>query len=871
MVEDSGRIAGQVPGLLQPGERRGAAPDRAEIDRIDRPRVGAGGLPAAPTLPKTATGWSAAQPLPSALLRRCCDPGDLDFATTDEQTEFAGLVGQERAVDAIRLGIAMRPRGFNVFAFGPGGTGKHTLIQELLERQAAAEPAPPDWCYVNNFADARRPKRLQLPTGRAIPLRDAMKRLVAELRVALPAAFEREEYRARHEVIDQQLKHRHEEAFGGLQHRAEDKGVGLLRTPMGLALAPIRNGEVIPPDVFNRLPAEERQRITADIQALQGELEAVIHHIPDWEREHRDAVRQLNRDTTAVVVNRLLQESRTAFADLSEVRAHLDEVERDILEHADEFIADGRAEGAGAAPSGPPAEEAALFRRYQVNVLVDNGGRSGAPVIYEDQPTHQTLVGRIEHLARFGALVTDFNLVVAGALHKANGGYLVLDAQRLLTANFGWEQLKRSLRAGEIRTVSLEQLLSLASTVSLDPEPIPLAVKVVLIGPPMLYYLLSELDSDFPELFKIAAEFDDRVDRTPETVGLFARLIASAARRERVRPLDRAAVARTIEEAARLSGDAAKLSARLRGFTDLLHEADHAAALGGKDTIRVEEIEAAIAARRRRSDRLYRRLQEEIGRGTLRIETAGERLGQVNGLSVITLGGVAFGHPSRITAQVRLGKGEVVDIEREVALGGPIHSKGVLILSGFLGGRFGRDGPLSLAASLVFEQSYGGVEGDSASAAELFALLSALADAPIRQSFAVTGSVDQHGRIQAIGGVNEKIEGFFDVCLARGLTGEQGVLIPSTNVQHLMLRRDVVEAAAAGLFRVIPIDTVDQGLELLTGLPSGTPDPTGRYPESTLNRRVAARLAAFARRAVPAVPAPLRPVRRRAARETPDG
>jgi lon-related putative ATP-dependent protease len=787
----------------------------------------------------------AGRPLPADRLRQICRAESLSFANTDELPDLPGLVGQERAVDAIRSGVGIRRKGFNVFAFGPPGAGKHTLIQELLQTEAADAPAPPDWCYVNNFADPHRPRRLRLPTGRAAALRDAMKRLVVELRVALPAAFEREDYRARREVIDQQFKHRHEEAFGALQRKGEQKSVGLLRTPMGLALAPVKNGEVIPPEIFQRLPAADREQIKADLDTLQAELEAIVRRIPDWEREHRGAVRQLIRDTTAVVVKHLLQEVRAGFADLPDVAAFLAEVERDILEHADEFMAQGR-DGAG---SEVAATDADVFRRYQINVLVDNSGRQGAPVVYEDHPTHQNLIGRIEHLARFGALVTDFNFILAGALHRANGGYLVLDAERLLTATFAWETLKRVLRAGEIRTVSLEQMLSLASTVSLDPEPIPLEVKIVLVGSPRLYYLLAELDPDFPELFKIAADFDDRIDRTPETTGLYARLIAAAIRREKLRPLDRDAVARSIEEAARMSGDAAKLTAQIRALVDLLQEADHLAEQAGKPITGGDHIEAAIDARRRRADRIYRRFQEEIGRDTLRIETDGERVGQVNGLSVISLGGTSFGHPSRITAQVRLGKGEVIDIEREVALGGPIHSKGVLILSGFLGGRFGRTGPLSLTASLVFEQSYGAVEGDSASAAELFALLSALADLPVRQAFAVTGSIDQHGRMQAIGGVNEKIEGFFDVCRARGLSGGQGVLIPSANVQHLMLRRDVVAAAAAGSFNVIPIETVDQGIELLTGLPVGIPDVTGRYPEGTLNQRISVRLAAFAERA----------------------
>jgi lon-related putative ATP-dependent protease len=787
------------------------------------------------------------QPLPAALLRRSCTPSAIAFATTDEATELVGLVGQERAIDALRLGIGMRRRGFNVFAFGPSGTGRHTLVRELLERQAATEPAPPDWCYVYNFADPHRPRCIRLPTGRAMPLRQAMERLVRELGAALPAAFEREDYRTRREVIDQQFKHRHEEAFGALQQNAEKKSIALLRTPMGLALAPMRNGEVVPPEVFQHFPAEERERITADIAVLQNELEATVRRIPEWEREHRDAVRQLNRDTVAVVVSHLLGDVQTAFADMPEIVSYLKEVERDILEHADEFLTVGRGEGPDDTPARAALNEGPSFRRYQINVLVDNGAQKGAPIVYEDNPTLQTLIGRIEHMARFGALFTDFNLVVPGALHKANGGYLVLDAQRLLTGSFGWESLKRVLRSGEIHTVSLEQMLSLASTVSLDPEPIPLTVKVVLIGPPVLYYLLAELDPDFRDLFKIAAEFDDRVERTELSVDLYARLIATAARREKMRPLDREAVARLIDEAARMSGDAAKLSAQIKGLVDLMEEAEHLALSAGKSVIGAAEIEAAIAARRWRSNRLYDRLHEEISRNTIRIETKGESVGQVNGLSVITLGGVSFGHPSRITAQVHVGKGELIDIEREVALGGPIHSKGVLILSGFLGGRFGRNGPLSLSASLVFEQSYGGVEGDSASAAELFALLSALAEAPIRQCYAVTGSIDQHGNIQAIGGVNEKIEGFFDLCRQRGLTGHEGVVIPASNVQHLMLRRDIAEAAAAGQFSVTAIDSVDQGIEILTGIPAGQANVAGQYPEASLNRRIVARLAGFAR------------------------
>lgn len=795
--------------------------------------------------------WRTGEPLPVSLLRRPAVFDSLQFSTTDEVPPLTGLIGQERAVEAVEFGIAIRQPGFNVFAFGPNGSGKRSLVQQLLEQRAATEPTPPDWCYVNNFEDPRRPRRLEMPAGRATPMRDAMKRLISELRAALPAAFERDDYRQRREVIDQEFKHRQEEAFGALEREAEAKNVGLLRTPMGLALAPVQNGEVVPPEIFKRMTAEDRQRITNDIAILQSRLEGIIRQIPTWDREHRDEVRKLNRDITSGVVNDLFAEIRRNFADLPAVSDHIDSVQRDILEHSDDFIASERAEGRMGVPP-EVADDGASFRRYQVNVVVDNAQVKGAPIVWEDQPTHQNLIGRLEHMARFGALVTDFNLIVPGALHKANGGYLVLDARRLLMANFGWETLKQALRSGEVRIVSLEQMLSLASTVSLEPEPIRLQVKVVLIGAPLLYYLLADTDPDFLDLFKVAAEFEDRLDRSSETMTLYARLIATAAKRDNLRPLDRGAVARVIEEAVRIGGDGDKVTAQIATLSDLMREADHLTAATGRRVIGAADIDAAAAARRRRADRLYWRYQEEIARQTIRIETDGECVGQVNGLSVYSIGGMTFGHPTRITAQVRLGRGELIDIEREVALGGPIHSKGVLILSGFLGGRFGRNTPLSLTASLVFEQSYGMVEGDSASAAELFALMSALSDTPIRQSFAVTGSVDQLGRIQAIGGVNEKIEGYFDVCKGHGLTGSQGVVIPAANVRHLMLRPDIVAAVESGQFRVCAIETVDQGLELLTGLAAGALDLAGQYPEGTVNRRVAFRLAMLARQARPA-------------------
>ena len=792
----------------------------------------------------------AGRPLPAALLYRPCDPAELPFEQVGEVADLLEPIGQDRAVEAVQFAVAMRHKGYNVYVLGPSGTGKHTVVRDLLRRRADTMPAPSDWCYVNNFADPQKPRRLQFPPGRGTGLREAMKRLVEELRAALPAAFERDDYRARLDVVEQQFKQRNEQAFGELQRRGEEKGITLLRTPMGLALAPRRDGKVLTPELFEALPQAEGERIQHDLEEMQGELEAVMQKVPQWEREHREAVRELNRNTTGAAIALMMDELRAGYCDLPEIVQHLDAIEHDIKENTDDFLAPAQPPQGTQVPA--PVEEAmseARFRRYQVNVIVDNGGRHGAPVIYEDNPTHQTLVGRVEYMARFGTLVTDFNLLTPGALHRANGGYLMLDAQRLLSGNLGWASLKRALNAGEIRIESLEQLLSMASTVSLQPDPIPLDVKIVLLGPPSLYYLLSSVDEDFKELFKIAADFDDRVERTPETTLLYARFIAGVVRRERLLPFDRSAVARVIEQAARFAGDADRLSAGLREIVDLLQEADQLAAGAGRDTVTVTEVQKAIDGQFRRSDRIYRRLQEEVGRKTIRIETDDEQVGQVNGLSVMTLGSLSFGNPTRITARIRLGRGEVVDIEREVALGGPLHSKGVLILSGFLGGRFGNTRPLSLNASLVFEQSYGGVDGDSASAAELFALLSALADAPVSQSFAVTGSVDQLGRIQAIGGVNEKIEGFFDACRITGFTGRQGVIIPASNVKHLMLRQDVVAAASEERFRIFPIETVDQGLALLTGVPAGQPDEDGNYPAGTINHRIAARLDAFAAKA----------------------
>jgi lon-related putative ATP-dependent protease len=563
----------------------------------------------------------------------------------------------------------------------------------------------------------------------------------------------------------------------------------------------------------------------------------------------REKVEAVNRQVVDKAIRQLIDAAKKKYTDLPQVEGYLDQVRADVIEHYRQFLPQERGKPQPAETFAPSADAGESWRtRYRVNVIVTHSRPAGAPVIYEDQPAYNNLMGRIEHRAHMGALETDFTMIRCGALHRANGGYLILDALKLLMQPFAWETLKRVLSSGEIRMESLAQVASLISTVSLEPEPIPLDAKILLLGERRIYYLLCELDPEFPELFKVAADLEDHVERCPESDALYARLIGSLAREEALRQFDRGAVGRVIEQAARIAGDAERLTGHMGSLADLVRESDHWAAEHGRDLVRREDVQEAIDAQTHRADRVRTRLQEEVARGNLLIDTQGERIGQVNALAVLRLGGFSFGHPARITARTRLGKGRVLDIEREAELGGPLHSKGVLILSGFLVGRYALDHPLSLSASLVFEQSYGAAEGDSASSAELYALLSSLAGVPIRQSLAVTGSVNQHGEIQPIGGVNEKIEGFFDVCHTAGLTGDQGVLIPAANVKHLMLREDVRQACAQRRFAVYPVTNVDEGIELLTGLPAGKPDTEGRFPQGSLNHRVERRLVDYAER-----------------------
>jgi len=798
--------------------------------------------------------------LSSEALRQRVDPSSFDFDTTDDLPAETEVVGQDRAVEALDFGVNIEADGYNVFAVGPTGTGRRELVQHLLEDEAADEETPPDWCYVNNFDDEREPVALSLPAGRGCEFKEDIDQLIEDLQTALPATFESEEYRTRREMIQEEVREEGEAALEELQERAREDDIALIRTPRGFVFAPIRDDEVVPPEEMDALSEEEREQVEQKIQAYQEELQDILRKVPEHQREARQRIQALNEEMATLAVDDLITELREKYSDLDDVLDFLDGVRTDLIENVDVFVQasqqnQGRQQnqspmmqqGQQGGPQGS-APDGAFWRRYRVNLIVDNEETEGAPVVYEDNPNYQNLVGQVEQIAQMGALVTDFNLIRPGALHAANGGYLIVEARQLLTQPYAWEGLKRALHNDEIQIESPGQALGLIRTLTLEPEAIPLDVKLVVIGEPMVYYLLDALDPDMDRLFKVQADFDDQIDRTDEQEDDYADLIATMVENEDLPPFDRSAVAHVIDRSARMVGDTEKLSAHVDRIRDLLREAGHWARQNDTSPVTDEHVQRAIDAQTYRADRLRERVHESIERNTIYIDTEGAAVGQINGLSYLDVGGFSFGKPSRITARVRLGKGEIVDIEREAALGGPLHSKGVLILSGFLQGRYAQRYPLSLSASLVFEQSYGGIDGDSASSAELYALLSALAEVPLKQNLAVTGSVNQHGVVQPIGGVNEKIEGFFDVCQDKGLTGDQGVLIPASNTKHLMLRPDVVEAAEAGDFHIYPVETIDQGIELLTGVEAGERTEQGTFPEDTMNGKVEARLRTFADR-----------------------
>ena len=778
-------------------------------------------------------------------LRRTVDPHTIDLHTEEQGTAFKGIIGQQRAVAALRLGLGMGDSGFNIYVAGPPGLGKMTAVRSFIEELARSQPKPPDICYVNNFTDPSEPIVCFLPAGLGHQLQYDMQQLITYMRREVPKVFEGEEYNARREAIMKAINEQREALLEKVKERAAKVGFLIQGTPIGVLLTPIVEGRPLSDSEFQALPPATQDELMHQRDALQGELKDVMQRNRTLDRKAQAQLKELDQQVVLYMIGGMIDELSEEYRDLPEITAYFQAVQQDMLEHVDSFKNSSSSIDSEQMSTTSWSRDMP-FRKYQVNVLVDHSKDEGAPVVVDLNPSYPNLFGRIEKETQFGTLTTDFTLIKGGALHKANGGYLVLQIEDMLRSPFSWEALKRALRSHEIQIEEVGEQLGIVSTKSLRPQPIALDIKIVLVGPPSLYYLLHTYDEVFPELFKIKADFDTDMIWNRENQQAFIQFVTTFCQQSQLKEIDTGALAKLLEQSARLAEDQNRLSARFGTLTDIIREAHFWAEEDAASRIQTKHICKAVDERTYRSSLIQQRTQEIITQGTILIDTIGERVGQVNGLSVIGLSDYAFGRPSRITASVGPGRGDVIDIEREVKLGGPLHSKGVLILNGYLTQTYAQDKPLSLSARLVFEQNYAAVEGDSASSAELYALLSALSGVPIKQSIAVTGSVNQHGDVQAIGGINEKIEGFFDICLIKGLTGDQGVLMPYANLPHLMLREDVIEAVRTKQFHIWAVKTINEGIELLTGVPAGIHRFDGFFPDDSINDRIDQRLREFA-------------------------
>jgi lon-related putative ATP-dependent protease len=782
---------------------------------------------------------------PEDLYRRC-DPAGLPFETTAEVPPIDGTVGQERALGSLDFALDIEADGYNLFVAGPAGTGRNSTLRAVVGRIAARRPGAPDWCYVHNFEDHRQPSVISLPAGRGHALARDVDAFIEACRQEIPRHFESEAYTERREELGRELQAQRERAFQAVEEEAKQLGFTLNVTPMGVATIPLKpDGQPMTREEFGQLPEERRRELQATGEQLQSRVSQAMLQARRLEKEAQSHLEELNRAVALYAITPLLNELRQEYMDIPKAVGFLEQIEDDIIDHLDQFRAADQ-ESPVLPFLRPDPED--FFSRYKVNIVVSRERDDGAPVVIENNPTYYNLFGRVDYRSQLGAVSTDHTMIKAGALHRANGGYLILQALDVLIGPLVWETLKRTLRSREVRIENLGEQYSAIPVATLNPEPIPLRVKVVLVGSPYVYYVLSRIDEDFRKLFRVKADFTTDMDRSDECVDMYSGFISSRVRDEGLRHFDRGAVARIVEHGSRLVDHQGKLSARFIDIADLLTEADFWAGRSGADIVRAEHVEQAIERKAYRSNLIEERIHELIEEGTIFIDTSAAVAGQVNGISVYELGDYRFGRPSRITARVSLGRGQVVSIDREINLSGRIHNKAFAIVNGYLHGKFAQERPLSLTASIGFEQTYDEVEGDSASAAELYALLSALAEVPLKQGIAVTGSVNQRGEVQPIGAVNEKIEGFYAVCKAKGLTGEQGVVIPKANVRNLMLKREVVDACREGRFHVWAVEHVDEGIEVLTGVAAGEADARGRYPAGTVHRRAADRLAQMSRR-----------------------
>lgn len=771
-----------------------------------------------------------------------CDPNSFSFATTADLPYVPGIIGQDRAVEAIHFGLDIQSPGYNIFVMGPTGTGRRSILLRIVQQEASGAETPNDWVYVNHFSDPGTPRAISLPPGKGSELRSDMERFNSGLMERLLQAFDTDQYAEAREKLEQQFREIQQEELALVDTACRERGFALVRSPSGLYIAPVREGELLTPEAFSQLEADERAWMEQSHDQLEDLLNGAMRRLREYERRTQADIERLDREVADFTISPLIQELREKYDTQEEVMVYLDEVRRDIIENVAIF----RESGEGSAEDDSASLlDVPIYQRYRVNLLVDHAGTRGAPVVVEEAPTYDKLFGRIEYDVRRGATITDHTLVRPGALHRANGGYLILDAEALLDEPYVWTELKRTLFGGLIRIESPDGQ-QLVRSVTPIPEPIPLRVKVILRGSPYIYYTLYGYDEDFAKLFKVLADFGSEMERTPETEMMYVQFVRAICQDERLLPFTPGAVARIVEYGSRLAEDQRRLSTHFGQVADLVREGSYWARKQSQKEVRQDDVLEALLRQKHRVSLSEEEVQRAIREGTLLIDVSGQVVGQINGLTTVTMGGYTYGMPSRITARAYVGRGNVLGIHREVQLSGPIHGKGLLTLVGYFGGQYGTGHSLSMEASLNFEQVYDDIDGDSASSAELYVLISSIAQLPLRQDLAVTGAVDQHGHVLPIGGVNEKIEGFFEVCRQRGLTGTQGVVIPKTNLRNLMLRQDVVKAVREGKFHVYAVETVDEGLALLTGVPAGTRLADGSFTADSVHAKVDARLRAFA-------------------------
>jgi lon-related putative ATP-dependent protease len=781
------------------------------------------------------------KPLDIEELYRCCDPSVFTFESTDELGEMTETIGQERALRAIDFGLNLDSSGFNIFMLGENGTGKMTTIRALLTKKAADEPVPSDWCYVYNFNDPDVAIAISLSPGRAAVFQRDMEELIKTLRTEIPKVFESKEYEKQRNKIAEEFQKKQKDLFSALEEDAQNKGFSIRKSVSGLMIVPMKkSGEPLTEEEYEALDDRTKGKIDEIGKQLQEKLNDIVREVREGEKNLKKLLADLEREAALAVVGHLMDDLKQKYEDHEKISLYMSEVTEDILAHIEDFKA--QEEQTPPLPFLRMQKNEPTFTRYTVNVLVNNKDTKGAPCIFESNPTFFNLLGRVEYKFQYGMATTDFAMIKAGSLHRANGGYIVINALDLLRNMFSYDALKRSIRNREIKIEDIWEQYRMISTTTLRPEAIPLSVKVILVGTPYLYYLLYSLDEEYRELFKVKADFDNRMDGTTETIQKYAMFVAGASRKDKTLPFDRTGVAKIVEYGARLAGHQKKLSSQFSEVSDLIREANYWARKADSPIVRDEHVEKALAEKVYRDNRIEERIQEMMVEGTIIVDTSGEKVGQINGLAVLGMGDYMFGKPSRITAKTYTGKGGVVNIERETKMSGKIHEKAILIISHYINSTYARRKPISFSASITFEQLYDMVEGDSASCAELFVILSSLAGVPLKQNLAITGSMDQHGDVQPIGGVNEKIEGFFDLCRVRGLDGSHGVVIPRKNVTNLMLKKEVVDAVRDGKFRIYAISRVEEGLELFTGMPAGELKDDGTWPEGSLNYLVMKRI-----------------------------